>query len=540
MFKVLSFSGKAPKVAPRLLDNGQAQVAANCLLENGQLRAWRANTDTGTNVPAGTTTIYRLTNSIWLTFNTDVDVVRSPIAEDSYDRIYWTGATYPRYGSYANVTNGAGPYPGVSYRLGLPRPSKPTAAVSGTAEPDTTPTSYAYTVTFVTQYGEESPPALIGTADIIQTYPGQTKTVTLPGQPTGSYALSGAKWRLYRTNENGEFQFLVELAFGTTTYVDAIAAENLGEVLPSQDWDAPPDDNATDHPEGQMKGLTAMPNGIFAGFAGKTLCFSEAFQPHAWPNEYKLTTMFDIVAIAQSGAGLVVATEGKPYIAQGTDPGSMTLTEIDSNQACVSKRSMVDMGDICVYASPDGLIGVGSDGVNLLTEQIFTREQWQALLPSSIHAYAWNGRYVMFYNNGVTSGGMVLDSSNENAVLTEIGFYANAGYTDLLSDKLFLLVGTDIYEFDSGSPLTYTWKSKQFYYVRPVCPAAAKVDAETYPVTFKLYADEVLKHTQTVADTNPFRLPAGYMGRQFEFQLEGTADVNGVFVGQSMSDLNQV
>lgn len=540
MFKVTNFSGKAPKIAPRLLQDSQAQIASNCLLENGQLRAWRASNDTGANTPVGTVTIYKLTSSIWLTFNTDVNVIRSPISEDAYDRLYWTGATYPRYGSYANITSGGGPYPGVSYRLGLPRPSKPTAAISGTADPDTDPTSYAYTVTFVSQYGEESPPALIENADIIQWYPGQTRTVTLPGQPTGSYALSGAKWRLYRTNENGEFQFMVELPFGTTTYVDAIAAENLGEVLPSQDWDAPPDDNAADHPEGQMKGLVAMANGIFAGFTGKTVCFSEAFQPHAWPKEYQLTTMWDIVAICPTSDGLVVATEGKPYMVQGTDSASMTMMEIDSSQACVSKRSMVDMGEFCVYASPDGLVSAGPGGVELITQDLFTRQQWQALNPSSIHAYQWNGKYVMFYSNGVTSAGMVLDPDNENAVLTDIGFYANAGFTDLLSDKLYLLVGTDIYEFDAGSALTYVWKSKQFYNVRPYCPAAAKVDAETYPVTFRLYADETLKHTEVVASTNPFRLPAGYMARQFEFELEGTSDVNMVVVSPSMSDIDSV
>ena len=47
-----------------------------------------------------------------------------------------------------------------------------------------------------------------------------------------------------------------------------------------------------------MKGLIALPNGVFAGFTGKRICFSEPFLPHAWPVAYRITLEEEIVSIA--------------------------------------------------------------------------------------------------------------------------------------------------------------------------------------------------------------------------------------------------
>ena len=41
----------------------------------------------------------------------------------------------------------------------------------------------------------------------------------------------------------------------------------------------------------------------------------------------------------------------------------MVAVEIDLAQACVNKFSVVDMGDYVLYAGPDGLCAIGTDGV---------------------------------------------------------------------------------------------------------------------------------------------------------------------------------
>ena len=283
-----------------------------------------------------------------------------------------------------------------------------------------------------------------------------------------------------------------------------------------------------------------MPNGVFAGFAGRTVCFSEAFLPHAFPDEYKLGVKSDIVALAPLQAGLLILTTEKPYVASGLDPATMALTEVDSNLSCVSKRSVVDMGSSVMYASPDGLVMATDNGLRLVTEDLLTRDQWQELVPSSIVGFMWEGHYIGFYDTGSIQKGFIFDPRGEKNSLTDLDFHATAGYNELEEDVLYLVVGGAVKKFASGTALSYTWKSRKFYTSRPVNPGVAKVQADSYGsgITFKLYADGALKHTQTVTSDAVFRLPSGYKAKEFEFELTGSNAVNEVCVYESAGEIN--
>jgi hypothetical protein len=63
------------------------------------------------------------------------------------------------------------------------------------------------------------------------------------------------------------------------------------------------------------------------------------------------------------------------------------------------------------------------------------------------------------------------------------------------------------------------------------------VVADTYPVTFKLYADGALKHTQAVTSRDPFRLPSGYMALDWQMEIEGTTAVQGAALATSMAEI---
>ena len=56
-------------------------------------------------------------------------------------------------------------------------------------------------------------------------------------------------------------------------------------------------------------------------------------------------------------------------------------------------------------------------------------------------------------------------------------------------------------------------------------------------VTARFYADNVLRHTQTVTNENPFRLPAGFLANEWQFELEGTAEVFSLAVAETMREL---
>lgn len=58
-------------------------------------------------------------------------------------------------------------------------------------------------------------------------------------------------------------------------------------------------------------------------------------------------------------------------------------------------------------------------------------------------------------------------------------------------------------------------------------------------VTFNLYADGVLKHTQTVIDGEPFRLPGGYLSNLYEVEIVTTVPISRVSVAESIFELSE-
>ena len=554
-FKLTTFTGLSKKVSPRLLPEDMAQNAQNVFLDSGRIEgiptdvndpSESGNTHPASHISTTTRTIFIATSSSWFTFTDDVDVIRSPIKEDTHGRFYFTGSgNFPKYTSLSSGVSGSGPYPTASFRLGLPTPGAFTAApsVDNTSAADGAAlSSRAYLYTEITTFGEEGPPSEVTSADIVDAENGATVTLTLPAATSGNYSI--AKRRIYRTDINGVFRFVKDVtgtSAGTTT--EAVTDDLLGEEIESSDNLAPPDDTTSDHPDGPMLGITTMPNGITAGFSGNTLLFSESFLPHSYPLANQLTTQEDIVAIASIATGLLVTTKGKPLMASGTDPSAMAMVEIDANLPCVNKRSLVDMGEYAIYSSPDGLVLASNSGIQLITEQILTRDQWQTeYYPSNVEAYEYEGKYIAFTFDGSdnsTKKGFIFDPRGGKNAFVNLNFYATAGFNDRENDELYLVIDGTLKKFARGTTKrSYLWKSKEFFSNRPLSPGIAKVDAEAYnALTFKLFADGSLKHTQTVANSDPFRLPGGYRGKVFEIQLEGTDIINEVCVYESPQEI---
>ena len=538
---ITDFGGMSEKISPRKLPDSMSEYAENVDFSHGTLRPLSSD-GSATISPAlgtisgNTETIFRTKSGSWLAFNDDVDVVESPVAGDTYDRVYLSG-----YGAYPQIT--AAPYGNV-WKLGLPRPSAPSVSLTPSTSSNTSsenPVSRAYLATFVTDYGEEGPPSLVSTGDIKDVYTDQTVTVTVGSAPSGrNYAYI----RIYRTDEDGTFRFLSQISSSGSSFTDSAADTALGEEVPSSDWVAPND---------SMIGLTAMPNGITAGFFGQTLCFSEAFLPHAWPEAYQLTTAYPIVGLSRTDTGLIVLTEGKPYMVQGADPAGMVMTELDIAQSCLSKKSIVDMGNSVIYASPDGLVGIAGSRSAVVTDAIFTKEQWSSYAPSGLIGFRWEDRYVGFSNRGGTyPEGFVFDPRGGQNAFSTINRDNDivAGFNDLRSDDLYLITssGTSVI-FNGGSGYNYTdFHSKHFFTRRPVnlgvCQVAFAESLGNGNTTVKIYAGEstpsTLIHTETLSSSESiatFRLPSGFRNSVFQVRVEADREVTAITLAESPREI---
>lgn len=536
LIKVTNFTGINPSLDPVKLPDNAAQIAENVRLVAGVLDSYREPAEVYNPGMSAIETIYRFEQAslvdtkYWFTFNADVNVVKGAIAGDVQERTYWTGDGYPKV-TDVSLAIGSPPYPTNAYRLGTPAPvTLPVFSVTPPAVPD--PVALAetrvYVYTFVTAWGEESPPSEpIGPIELKE---GDTVTLTgLQTSPGGNHNVTAK--RIYRSasgDSSVEYLFVGEIPAAQTTFEDTVLGQNLGEVLPTIDSAILPDD---------AKGLTAMANGMMAAFKGYDVYFCEPFKPYSWPVTYMQAVDFPVVGLGAFGSSLVVLTTGNPYVMSGSDPQSVSSEKLAMPYACASKRSICNaFGDV-VYASPDGLIAIGQNGTRVLTEQLMTRREWQSYNPSSMLVVVWDDRLFIFYDNGTKAGCLTLDAKQG---LVESDVFATAAYNDTVTGSLYLAVDDKIVKWDAQNKLTYLWRSKKFQHPNAINFGWGHVLANGYPVTMRLYGDGVLRATKQVLNNTPFRLPAGYKAKYWEIELEGSNQILEACIAESMEEVKRV
>lgn len=386
-----------------------------------------------------------------------------------------------------------------------------------------------YVLTFVSDMSEESGPS----NPITVTVPpgGFVSFSSLPttatwSDRTGSTVLSLK--RLYRSTGSGS-ALEKEMAVATGSYVSSASSITSQTILPSVAYLPPPAD---------MKALALMPSGVMLGASGQDLCASERFKPHAYPTQYRNTLDYPIVGIAAFGQGAVVFTTAKPYLVIGTDPSALTVTKLDNGHGCVSKRSITGGSSGAYCAATDGIAFVSSNGPpQIITEKLFSRAEWSALKPSSILGVFWDNKYFGFYDNGTTQGCFILD-----VAIGELTFgstFATAAWVDPITDQLYLVVGGKIVRWNGGAtPIQYTWRGPEMR-TEPKCFAFGKVSADSYPVTFKLYTDGVLKFTKSVTSKDAFRLPSGYLAELHSMSITASTGVSNMWLLDDLRELHQ-
>ena len=538
--KLQSFSGMAPKVLPTQLPDDMSTLAVNTRFDKGGIVPWRGYGSSITPISGINLKSLYSFEGVWLTSSFPRQYVESLQPADSFNRLYYTDNNYPK------VYSG-----GASYRLGLPRPNPPTRTV--TVEGDkTNPVNVrnqSYVVTIVDAFGTEGPSSLpTSTVEV-----GLDSVVTLNLTPcviSGNYNLgAGALFRIYRSNTGstgGLFQFVAEVAYGTTSYADSKSPAQLQEELPSADWIGPPNDNSTLYPYGPLQSMVAYPGGILAGHSGRTVYMSVPYVPSAWPYTYTLSE--EIVNVAVIQGGLLVLTKGRPYLLTGSSPEAMAVVPIESAESCVSARSVVDMGDYAAYASPHGIVIGQGNSVTLATQDLFDKETWGAYIGdlSTIRAGLYQGKYVGFFGADDGVNGFIFDPQGATNAFVRLELAAAAVYSSLKDGRIYMLrklagLGNyDIVEFDVGALMTAIWQSKDFFYPNPVQFSTVRVQYEGAACRFELFTDGVSRGVLTL-DGNasaPFRIPAGYRARKWAMKVSHFSRLEWMQIAESMGELD--
>jgi hypothetical protein len=394
------------------------------------------------------------------------------------------------------------------------------------------------------------------------------------------------KKRIYRTTGfGGDFLFVAEINASTASYVDTVAADDLGEVLPTADSQLPPKN---------LIALTSLPNGCLAGIAGNEVCLSDPYLPYSWPTRNRYTFSGLGVDLVDAGNSAIVLTDTYPIIFTGTDPEAMSPSTMQSYAPCATKRGVVNVGGGCLYPSYDGLWLAAPGRVEKLTAKLYREEEWKLLNPETFVASFADDTYYAKYTDGTEDDEEFLFtySTVENDSVVRVEQTATTLIRNDTDGKLYLALDDKIYRWDSSPSGRYVsdWVSSEVQLPRPTNFSVAQIHADfksilpvdtsvleanqalltninlvggelngdslldldvngsklnlyqpstASAVQLSLYADNEIVYARSVSSEEPFRLPAGFYSEVYKIGLSTTVPVYNVTIAESVAELSE-
>lgn len=581
--RLTQFAGLMPELSAKLKRKDNAQIAHNCLLYDGRLRA----------MPA----YYRYNNlsDIPLSlFRANIGLGRVIPDYDIVDAQSFTTPPLPvgTFGIGTNFPNYiAGRYgppgSGVIVPAALDPPIASSVTIDVTTNNHLSPrpscVSYAITSCRVTPNSiEESTPLFLGTVGGLigpNWHEGDFVTIAVTLLPfvSGQNAI-----RLYRTVtaiESGEELIntfdtewhIIETVTSPTgggdfNFVDGTFTQNLqGDVLLSKTFFCP---NFKYLPH--KFGITE--SGWVYYTSQHEIQFAERYLPHAWPifGYVQIPLADEIIDSKPFYDTVFLGTSGRPYkvnISPSDDDAVNILTApYPEAQPCIAE-TMVTAPFGALYTSRSGIVSLTEDKMQVMTRDLLNGGDIlyrqcvdgveQDFHFADISKAAWfNGWYI-----GYTADGKIFVYDAPEDLNDEHAFQQLVTMDAPVSDSapgpwaigdygLQIAFGQDLYYWpvpgwvramDVVQKLCYRWKSKKFVFPGKTAFAAAKVvwecDGE---VCFKLIGDCQVVYQRTITNCLPFRLPHNHTHIEWEIELTGTGTVSEVHVATSMQELTEV
>lgn len=458
----------------------------------------------------------------------------------------------------------------------------------------------AYVYTYITAYGEESPPS---PATVVTGWSNGTWTIDLFSPPPDQMGVTRniVGIRLYRTvtGTGGATTFFQvtpvgdapngDLPVTQAVYSDIITDDVVvtNTQLVSQLFSPPPED---------LQGIIAMPNGMSVGWRSNEIWFAQPYLPHAWPPSFVLTTEYPIVGLGISGSSVIACTSGAPYVATGTDPSTMTAQKIQTSEPCLARGSIVGNNDGVYYAGPNGLMLVTQFAAITNTSELWiTREKWQQLTPQKntravflVSSYfslgcARNG------DNSVAQRGYTIELNSADSQSFSIwpqpgghrlgfnqldgpnGFDVVNCRLDPWSSVCLVMQNGGVYYYDFSDPAptmqTYKWRSKLYqqkskknfsamriwFDIPPGTPAqnatrnTAPFDDPSWASLqpgqlgiVRVFAGDVLVTVREIWKTQEMmRIVSGFKAETWQWEFEARVPISNVQIGTSVKAMAQ-
>lgn len=535
--RITKFGGMAPINSDHSLPKHMAVVAENVDLSRHTLRPWRAPAK----VAEGAGRALWREECCTLTF----DDCHASVAYAAINcgRVFAadTGHGYPVTAKVADAC--ASTWCRLGFPCDIPAPVPAALAPAAFADNIHRRQLRSYVYRLRNAFGEMSQPSPAS----IEVEVDSTAVVTVTGIPAAFPGWCVEAVLIYRSEQeltygadkqdiDGSFFLIGEAPLGTTDFSDDPAAVQPEDELDGEEFDEPP---------ANLRFVRYWGDAQLSGLAGDALVFSLKHHYHAWPSRLAVTFHSTPRAWVVGKSTGYVLTDGSPAIValKGDCEGGSChqVRELDDKHPIVSIRSAVTYNDHAIYATKDGLLMISPAGqCQLLTDDYFARDQWQALEPWTMVGVVHDGHYFGFCR-GQAIRLRIPDNVYEKPAdigLTTLTLRPSAVYRSD-SDELYLLLADGVHQWNAGTTfMTLRWRGALLDMPAITAFAAYKVMHTNGGVTVRHWCDDELVDVEVVDSNQPQRLPL-VSGLDWQAEIETSGEVREFHIASSVRDLAQ-
>jgi hypothetical protein len=159
----------------------------------------------------------------------------------------------------------------------------------------------------------------------------------------------------------------------------------------------------------------------------------------------------------------------------GTAPELMQQERMEINAPCINARGVVDLGYAVAYPTTDGLAHCDKRRRADRDRRADDAHNWLRTSPDSFVAGQYAGRYFASFeylgeDDIAQIGTFIFDLTAATPFMLRASVKADGMFYDIKESRLYMLVGSDIYEWDAiGKPNEImSYRTKEFIAQAPV------------------------------------------------------------------------
>lgn len=532
-----SFAGSTPRRADSLTPVGHATVALDCNLSDGTLDSWRKPLLVRT-VGADTLSIYQSLNCTWLESDRCASWAEGSVEQRHVFATQYNDYEYP----VRIVMNDDGTQ--TVLRLGLPCPAeRPVATGPFSLTPNASSRQYLFQ--WVDSLGNVSSPS--EPSDALISEDGGTVQVSGWAIPAGGWdiqfiriarSVSGyeSSTKISENKIDAAWMVVADIPATQTSFIDNKFDADLFDAV---------GEDVVEPPPANLRGIQWVRSmNCLAGFAGRTLYFTENNSYHNWG--YSIQIDDTVRGVVESNGNLYVATDGAPYVVKSTsdcdNAGCRNAIRMPQSLPLVGAgyRSMIAIPSGAVYPTHAGLVMMSEKSApSILTRNHYSDEDWQKLHPDTLKMAYHEGRIYCFMRKGafclsVKDGA---GTAAETEHHTELSFRPDEVLVNN-QGRFLLRFGTEVKEWNRGrTKQPHRFETSYAPIGVPFGFGAAQMLLSAGPEKLEIYVDNVKVADETFLQSDHISLPLWATGQVWRWVSSGTANVKMVVIAPSTKEL---